>query len=63
VGSPFVFKWLVRMIAEEGVTFLRDLYLRLSDVSGVQPNWVQVFRQLAQTNLLMPASRLAISGI
>jgi len=60
-AAGYNIKWLLRMIAKKGVTFLRGLYLRLCEAAGMQPNWAQVLRQLTRITLSMPASRLAIS--
>jgi transposase, IS5 family len=47
-AAGYNIKWLLRMIAKKGVTFLRGFHLRLCEAAGVQPNWSQVLRQLAQ---------------
>ena len=60
-AAGYNIKWLLRMIAKKGVTFLRGLYLRLCEAAGMQPNWAQVLRQLTRITLSIPASRLAIS--
>ncbi len=38
-AAGYNIRWLLRMIAKKGVTFLRRLYLRLCAVAGVSPNW------------------------
>ena len=37
-------KWLLRMIAKKGITFLQRLYLRLCAAAGVLPNWARALR-------------------
>lgn len=60
-AAGYNIKWLLRMIAKKGVTFLRGFYLRLCEALGAQPNWTQALRQLTRLTLSMPSSRLAIS--
>ena len=38
-AAGYNIRWLLRMIVRKGVTFLRQLYLRLCMVAGVSPNW------------------------
>ncbi|AOG22181.1 transposase DDE domain protein [Acidovorax sp. RAC01] len=38
-AAGYNIRWLLRMIAKKGVTFLRQLYLRLCVLAGVSPNW------------------------
>ena len=38
-AAGYNIKWLLRMIARKGITFLKRLYLRLCTVAGVWPNW------------------------
>ncbi|AOG22113.1 IS5 family transposase [Acidovorax sp. RAC01] len=38
-AAGYNIRWLLRMIAKKGVTFLRQLYLRLCVMAGVSPNW------------------------
>lgn len=43
-AAGYNIKWLLRMIAKKGVTFLRRLLLRLCTVVGVQRSWRPVLR-------------------
>lgn len=38
-AAGYNIRWLLRMIARKGITFLQRLYLRLCTVVGVSPNW------------------------
>lgn len=38
-AAGFNFRWLLRMIAKKGVVFLWPLYLRLSRLAGMAPQW------------------------
>jgi transposase, IS5 family len=38
-AASYNIKWLVRMIAKKGVTFLRGLYLCLLKAAGMHSNW------------------------
>ena len=38
-AAGYNIKWLLRMIAKKGITFLRLVYLRLCTAVGVSPNW------------------------
>lgn len=45
-AAGYNIRWLLRMIARKGVTFLRRLYLRLCAAAGVSPNWPDVLGAL-----------------
>ena len=38
-AAGYNIKWLLRMIAKKGITFLQRLYLRLCTVAGVSLSW------------------------
>jgi transposase, IS5 family len=59
-AAGYNIKWLLRMIAKKGVTFLRSLYLRLCEATGVQLNWPMVLRELLKI-ATAPRIRLAMS--
>ena len=59
-AAGYNIKWLLRMIAKKGVTFLRGLHLRLCEAIGVQPNWQMVLRELLQV-ATAPRNRFAMS--
>ena len=59
-AAGYNIKWLMRMIAKKGVTFLRGLYLRLCESADVRSDWASVMRQLLQV-AMVPGNRLAIS--
>ena len=43
-AAGYNIKWLLRMIAKKGVTFLQRLYLRLCNAAGISPNWSHALR-------------------
>ena len=43
-AAGYNIRWLLRMIAKKGVLFLRRLYLRLCEVTGVWAHWLQISR-------------------
>lgn len=57
-AAGYNIKWLLRMIAKKGVTFLRALYLRLCEAAGVRSDWASVIRQLSRI-LVVQDRRLA----
>lgn len=58
-AAGYNIRWLLRMIAKKGLTFLQQLYLRLCTVAGVSPNW-----ELALLRLWpMSASRAASAAV
>ena len=59
-ATGYNIKWLLRMIAKKGVTFLRGLYLRLCQAAGVRPDWTQVLREMLQVPVA-PGNRLAMN--
>jgi IS5 family transposase len=58
-AAGYNIKWLLRMIAKKGVTFLRGLYLRLCEAAGVRSNWAQVLRELVRV-AMAPGNQLAM---
>ncbi len=59
-AAGYNIKWLLRMIAKKGVTFLRHLYLRLCGVAGMRPNWTAMLRDLLQVAAMPAHMRLAV---
>jgi IS5 family transposase len=57
-AAGYNIKWLLRMIAKKGVTFLRGLYLRLCAAAGVRSDWASVMRKLSRI-LVVQDRRLA----
>jgi len=53
-------RWLLRMIANKGVTFLAALFLRLCQVTALWPNWALILRNFAFNELRAPAQRLVV---
>ncbi|WP_310564758.1 IS5 family transposase [Hydrogenophaga sp.] len=53
-AAGYNIRWLLRMIAKKGLTFLQRLYLRLCTMASVSPNW-----GLALRSWPMSASRTA----
>lgn len=45
-AAGYNIKWLLRMIAKKGLTFLRRLYLRLCKSAPMAHNWPQMLHQL-----------------
>lgn len=45
-AAGYNIRWLLRMIARKGITFVRRLYLRLCTVAGVSPNWALALLRL-----------------
>jgi transposase, IS5 family len=58
-AAGYNIKWLLRMIAKKGVTFLRGLYLRLCEAVGMPSNWPKVLRALLHV-AMAPGDRLAM---
>jgi IS5 family transposase len=58
-AAGYNIKWLLRMIAKKGVTFLQGLYLRLCEAATMQPNWPMVLRKLLEVALRATGKRLA----
>jgi IS5 family transposase len=58
-AAGYNIKWLLRMIAKKGVTFLRGLYLRLCEAASVRSNWAQVLRELVRV-AMAPGNQLAM---
>jgi IS5 family transposase len=59
-AAGYNIKWLLRMIAKKGVTFLRGLYLRLCGVAGVRSYWMAMLRELLQVTAMPAHKRLAV---
>ncbi len=45
-AAGYNIKWLLRMIAKKGVTFVCRLYLRLCTVAGLSPHWQEALGTL-----------------
>ncbi len=58
-AAGYNIRWLLRMIAKKGVTFLAALLLRLCPVATLSPNWARMLRNFAFNGLRVPAQRLA----
>jgi IS5 family transposase len=58
-AAGYNIRWLLRMIARKGITFMRRLYLRLCTVAGVSPNWGLALLRL----WYMSASRAASTAV
>jgi transposase, IS5 family len=56
-AAGYNIRWLLRMIAKKGVTFLRRLYLRLCTVAGLSPNWQNALGALLARALTGPVPR------
>ena len=56
-AAGYNIRWLLRMIARKGVTFLRQLYLRLCAVAGVSPDWQDALGALLTRALTGSAQR------
>lgn len=46
-AAGYNIRWLLRMIAKKGVTFLQHIYLRLCARAGLWPNWSRTLRTWA----------------
>jgi IS5 family transposase len=58
-AAGYNIRWLLRMIAKKGGTFLAALLLRLCQVATLSPHWARMLRNFAFNGLRMPAQRLA----
>jgi IS5 family transposase len=58
-AAGYNIRWLLRMIAKKGVTFLAALLLRLCPVATLSPNWAHMLHNFAFNGLREPAQRLA----
>jgi IS5 family transposase len=58
-AAGYNIRWLLRMIAKKGVTFLAALLLRLCPVVTLSPNWAHMLHNFAFKGLREPAQRLA----
>ena len=54
-AAGYNIRWLLRMIAKKGVTFLCRLYLRLCARAGVSPDWQHALGSLLARALSGPA--------
>jgi IS5 family transposase len=59
-AAGYNLRWLLRMIANKGVTFLKPLFLRLCQVTALWPNWVHIRQNLAINELRAPEQRLVV---
>ena len=59
-AAGYNMRWLLRMIAKKGVTFLWRLYLRLCKAAAVRSNWRQALRELAVFVSSAPRTRLTV---
>ena len=59
-AAGYNLRWLLRMIANKGVTFLAALFLRLCQVAALWPNWALIRQNLAINELRVPAQRLVV---
>ncbi len=59
-AAGYNMRWLLRMIAKKGVTFLWRLYLRLCKAAAVRSNWRQALRELAVFVSAAPRTRLTV---
>ena len=60
-AAGYNIRWLLRMIARKGISFLQRLYLRLCDLAGLSPKWPLMPRRLLDLALNRSASRLALA--
>ncbi|WP_321166278.1 IS5 family transposase [Hydrogenophaga sp. Root209] len=58
-AAGYNIKWLLRMIARKGITFLQRLYLRLCELADVSPNWLQTVRQWLKSDPRPPSAFVA----
>ena len=54
-AAGYNIRWLLRMIAKKGITFLRQLYLRLCELASRPPSWAQMLRMAAVMTPNRPA--------
>ena len=54
-AAGYNIRWLLRMIAKKGITFLRRLYLRLCELASRPPSWAQMLRMAAVMTPNRPA--------
>lgn len=59
-AAGYNLRWLLRMIANKGVTFLAALFLRLFQVTALWPKWAHIRQNLAINELRVPAQRLVV---
>lgn len=55
-AAGYNIRWLLRMLARKGITFLQRLYLRLCELADVSPNWLQTVRQWLKSDLRPPSA-------
>jgi IS5 family transposase len=58
-AAGYNIRWLLRMIAKKGVTFLRSVYLRLCKAVNLKPNWSLALCELARIVSITTNSRRA----
>jgi IS5 family transposase len=58
-AAGYNIRWLLRMIAKKGVTFLAALLLRLCTVATLSPHWACMLRNFALEGFRTPVQRLA----
>ncbi len=58
-AAGYNIRWLLRMIARKGLTFLLRLYLRLCTLAGVSPNWQDALGTLLTRALIGSVPRPA----
>jgi IS5 family transposase len=58
-AAGYNIRWLLRMIAKEGVTFLKTLLLCLCPVATLSLNWARMLHNFAFNEIRAPAQRLA----
>jgi len=56
-AAGYNIRWLLRMIAKKGVTFLRRLFLRLCEMVGVSAEWHKALGSLITCALPGPGPR------
>lgn len=59
-AAGFNIKRLLRTIAKKGA-FLRQVYLRLGEITGISPNWLRMLGKLLFPALNRSVSRLAFA--
>ncbi len=58
-AAGYNIRWLLRMIAKKGVTFLTALLWRLCQAATLAPHWARMLRNFAFNRLRVPVQRLA----
>lgn len=60
-AAGYNIKWLLRMIANKGIAFLRQLYLRLCKSAAISPDWPLMLRKLLGLSLSRSPAMPALS--